>query len=227
MRVFSNTAMSADGKIATAQGERVAFGSPEDRRRMRTLRAEADAVLVGGQTFRRWGIPLMAEDEGRLMRDRPLINAVLTRRGVVPEDTAARARLARRWAEAPVRLLVMGLPELDGPAHREILGAELRTTPSPDPVWAIDALAAEGCQSVLVEGGGELLFPLVAAGRLDTMYLTLCPILVGGADAPTPLGGPGFSADAMRRLALCDMDRVGDELFLRYEAVRCSGTGTS
>lgn len=220
MRVFSNAAMSADGKIATAYGERVALGSEEDRRRMRALRAEADAVLVGGETFRRWGIPLLEEQapgEAGPSRPRRLINAVLTRRGVVPSEAPERARLARRWVDPGVRLWVMGPLSLDGAAHREILGAELRTTASPDPVWALDTLESEGCTSVLVEGGGDLLFPLVAAGRVNQLYLTLVPLLVGGARAPSPLDGAGFLAAQMPRLSLCDVQRVGDELFLRYE----------
>lgn len=220
VRVFSNTAMSADGKIATALRERVAFGSPEDRRRMAALRAEADAVLVGGETFRRWGLPLHEGPEDRAERgprSRRLINAVLTRRGVVPEDGAARERLGRRWADPQVELIILGPPTLDAEAHQSCLGAALRTAPDPSPVWALDLLAAEGCTSVLVEGGGDLLFPLVAAGRLHHLYLTLCPLLVGGVRAPTPLGGEGFAADQARRLVLCAADRVGDELFLRYE----------
>jgi len=59
VRVFSNTAMSADGKIGTRLHDHIAAGSAEDRRMMSELRAQADAVLVGGKTFRNWPLPML------------------------------------------------------------------------------------------------------------------------------------------------------------------------
>jgi riboflavin biosynthesis pyrimidine reductase len=45
-------------------------------------------------------------------------------------------------------------------------------------------------------------------------------VLVGGAGAPTPVDGPGFAAEALRRLQLLTCDRLGDELYCRYGVVK-------
>jgi riboflavin-specific deaminase-like protein len=206
MRVFSNTAVSIDGKIADRQRSAVSLGSASDRRRMRALRASADAVLIGGSTFRTWPIPLT---ERPFDRPQPLINAVLTARGVLSAE-------ARRWPDPRVALLIIGPPELDAVAHRERFGAEVCCVEGAGPVAALDLLEARGCRSVLVEGGGGIIAPLLASGRLQTMHVTVCPLVVGGAQAPTLADGEGFLAGAFRQLSLQDCQREGDELFLTY-----------
>ena len=55
---------------------------------------------------------------------------------------------------------------------------------------------ARGVERLLVEAGGDLLFQFLAADAIDEMYLTLCPLVVGG-DAPSLADGAGFDlADA-------------------------------
>ena len=48
---FINVAMTADGKIDTAERKGAAISSRLDKERVDQLRAEADAVLVGGKTL--------------------------------------------------------------------------------------------------------------------------------------------------------------------------------
>lgn len=214
MRVFSNTAMSADGKIGVERTQHASFGSAEDRRMMSELRAQADAVLVGGQTFRCWPLP-MIEKPAHLRyprtRDRPIVNAVLTARGVLD----ARPR-PDAWPDLRAELLILGREGIDEAAHRARFPAELRTHPEPSVAWALDVLAERGCRSVLIEGGGDLIFRTLEADRLDELFLTVCPLVIGGTRAPTPADGPGFDADDLRRLRLLEARHVGDEVYLHY-----------
>jgi hypothetical protein len=57
VKVVSNTAVSLDGRINTRERRFTFFGSARDHARMSRLRAAADAVLVGGATFRNWPHP--------------------------------------------------------------------------------------------------------------------------------------------------------------------------
>jgi 2,5-diamino-6-(ribosylamino)-4(3H)-pyrimidinone 5'-phosphate reductase len=70
--------------------------------------------------------------------------------------------------------------------------------------------------TLLCEGGGDLAAQLFAAGAVDELYLTLVPRVLGGARAPTLVGGPGFSPDQIPDGRLIDLERIGDELYLRY-----------
>ncbi|HET9588678.1 MAG TPA: dihydrofolate reductase family protein, partial [Anaerolineales bacterium] len=49
--VFINVAMTADGKIDTFERQGAAISSQRDRERVDRLRAESDAVMVGGRTL--------------------------------------------------------------------------------------------------------------------------------------------------------------------------------
>jgi dihydroneopterin aldolase len=84
MRVVSNTAISLDGRINTRERRFTFFGSPRDHARMSLLRSEADAVLVGGATFRNWPHPSLPDDGDRArLQGRPW-NVVVTRTLDVP-----------------------------------------------------------------------------------------------------------------------------------------------
>ena len=77
-------------------------------------------------------------------------------------------------------------------------------------------LAGRGMRTLLCEGGGALVAQLFAARAVDALYLTLVPRVLGGAHAPTLADGPGFAPD-IPDPTLASLERVGDELYLRYE----------
>ena len=207
MRVFTNTAVSLDGRIATVARDHVQVGTDEDRRRMSLLRAQADAVLVGGQTFRAWPYPLIEIPQDARERHRPMVNAVLTRGGLGAFDESA-------WTNA--QLMVLTGPDADVAGLKD---TEVITHPEPSPTWALDVLAARGCESILVEGGGDLIFQLLDAGRIDEVFVTICPRIIGGLGAPTLADGRGFDADTIRDLTLVECTQVGDELYAHYRVV--------
>ncbi len=78
-------------------------------------------------------------------------------------------------------------------------------------------------QRLLCEGGGELNDALFREDLVDEVWLTLCPRILGGRNAPTMADGAG--ADSLlhaTRLELTSMKRAGDELFLVYRVLRKS-----
>ena len=213
MKVVSNTAISLDGRINTRERRFAFFGSDRDHARMSRLRAAADAVLVGGATFRNWPHAALpdAADRGRL-RGRPW-NVVVSRSLDLPPDAdffaepAVRPLLLTRAAALAGRALPPGAEAEGWPGT----GADLPVA------WMLEQLAQRGVEHLLVEAGGDLLFQLVAADAIDEMYLTLCPLVVGG-DAPSLLDGAGFDFAELRRLRLVAAEPVGDEVFLHYRA---------
>jgi len=84
----------------------------------------------------------------------------------------------------------------------------------------LEVLAARGARRVLVEGGGTLNFSFFREGLVDEIYITVTPMILGGAAAPTPVDGRGFLKKAQVRLRLASLRRRGDEIFLRYCVVR-------
>ena len=216
MRVFSNSAMSLDGKLASFNHDHVAIGSKEDRRFMSVLRAQADAILVGGATFRNWALPLVEDpDVARSRRPRPVLNVVLTRSGRAP-------RAGRFFEDARTLPVFLGGADADlgGFARGDVHRARGPVTVQ----WALALMEQRyGVENLLVEAGGDIIFQLLGADLLDELYVTICPWLVGGARSPTLADGGGFTAEQMRRVELLSHRQVEGELFLHYRVIKGQG----
>lgn len=201
MRILTNTAVSLDGKINTAEGRALSLGSEKDLRFMLELRDTADAVLVGGRTFRHWS-------GFALKRPRKLWRVVVSR-GLnfeIPE---------RVLSDPDVRLLFMSpIPRPEG------FPAEVATLDPVTPATIVSELKKRGVKTLLVEAGGDLIAQFLEADLIDEMYVTLCPKLIGGKDAPSIVGGKGWGRDEIRNLKLLGSRVVGDEIFLRYGTVK-------
>ncbi|OKH20285.1 riboflavin deaminase [Hydrococcus rivularis NIES-593] len=94
---------------------------------------------------------------------------------------------------------------------------------NPTSIDWIDALAQLkelGLQRLAILGGGELVASLLAEDLIDEFWLTLCPLILGGATAPTPVEGMGFLAREARRLELLSVERIEGEIFLHYRLQR-------
>ncbi len=66
-----------------------------------------------------------------------------------------------------------------------------------------------------MEGGAELAGTLVAAGAVNRLAWFLAPILIGGREAPSALGGAGAPSLALApRLDGAATEAVGDDLLV-------------
>jgi 5-amino-6-(5-phosphoribosylamino)uracil reductase len=95
-------------------------------------------------------------------------------------------------------------------------------TPGGEIDWidAFQELANFGIKRLAILGGGKLVASVLAAGLVDELWLTVCPLILGGADAPTPVEGEGFLADLAPKLELLAVKQVGQEVFLHYRVDR-------
>lgn len=217
MRVISNTAISLDGRINTRDDLPPALGTPHDLGRMRLLRGQADAVLLGGATFRHWPIASLPDPEVLAGRSEPYWNVIVTRSGrIQPRDSFLAERRMR-----PLLLTVAGHEPAPFPVETEVYpGADV---PVP---WILETLARRGVKTLLVEAGGDLLFQFLAADAIDEVYVTLCPLVIGGAQTASLADGAGFTLQQMRRLRLNRVEQVGDELYLHYLVTRSPAIST-
>jgi diaminohydroxyphosphoribosylaminopyrimidine deaminase/5-amino-6-(5-phosphoribosylamino)uracil reductase len=198
-------AMSLDGRIATAGGESQWISSPEGRRWALGLRESHDALLVGSGT-------VLADDPSLDRRlgwaGAPNTRVVLDRRLRVDPG----ARLFR--ASGPVLFYT---ESTDSGRHAALAGrgAEIVVLAAVTPRGVLDDLRRRGVQSVLVEGGGEVLGALLAADLFDRVEVCCAPLLIGGERAPGPLRGAGAAAlDAAPRLESIAVKRRGPDVIL-------------
>jgi riboflavin-specific deaminase-like protein len=222
-RVLVNFATSADGKINPApslrHGKFMMSRHREDFRRMLSLRAETDAILIGATNLRADNPDLaIPADERAARRARGAAEPariVLTTSGAGIDPEMRMFDPARGG-----RSIVMHARSMPAETRARLgAAAELAELPGerPDIKDALAWLTTRGVRTLLCEGGGDLCAQLFAARAVDALYLTLVPRILGGAHAPTLVGGAGFGVDEIPDPTLASMERVGDELYLRYE----------
>lgn len=227
--VLVNMAMTADGKIATANRAVSSFGSERDHEHLLELRATADAVMAGARTVDLNPINLGpgAAKFRRLRLKRGLSEfnlrvSVSGSGSINPRAEVFKHRFSpiivlttQRMSASSRRRLLPLVDEIKICGRRKInFRAALRWLRKK---WDVKRL--------LCEGGGELNDALFRAGLVDELYLTVCPNIFGGRCAPTIADGTGFPTLAnMTRLKLKSARRVDDELFLAF--VRGRGRGS-
>jgi 2,5-diamino-6-(ribosylamino)-4(3H)-pyrimidinone 5'-phosphate reductase len=221
--VFLNMAMSADGKIATANRKVFSFGSARDRVHLLELRAQADAVMAGARTVDSQPVNLGPGPARyrRLRKRRGLaeynLRIVVSRTGSVNPH----AEIFRRGF-SPILLLTTRSASAPRLARLRPLVAQVKMCGATQINFrrALIWLRKKwNVKRLLCEGGGELNDALFRAGLVDELHLTVCPKIFGGRFAPTIADGLGASSlAAASRFELKSAQRVGDEMFLLYRS---------
>ena len=196
-------AVTADGKIATANRAVSSFGSARDQEHLYELRTTADAVICGARTVEASGTTLGTGGE-KFRRQRlrhglgeyPLriivtgsgsmdLNAEIFRKGVAPIIVLASRRApAKRLAQLRA---VADEVKIFGDKSVELHSAARWLHEK----WNVKRL--------LCEGGAELNDAMFRADLVDEIHLTLCPKIFGGRQAPTISDGLGFSKLSLTR----------------------------
>jgi riboflavin-specific deaminase-like protein len=226
--VLVNMAMTADGKIATANRRVSSFGSRRDHEELLALRATVDAVMAGARTVDSAGInlgPGPARFRARRLR-RGLaeynLRIIVSRSGSVnPEAELFRHRFSPIVLLTTRRADARGLRDL----RRRVDAVRICGDEEIDFRSALRWLRSKwGVRRLLCEGGGELNDALFRAGLVDELHLTICPLVFGGREAPTIADGIGVARLARAaRLELRSARRIGDELFVVCR--RAAGAG--
>ena len=210
--VVLKSALTLDGRTATASGDSRWISGDPSRELVHRWRSDLDAVAVGIGTA-------LADD------------ALLTSRGVgavrqptrVVFDSAARlpltSPLVRTATEAPVIVIAgprAAPPDLDALTNA---GVEVVVCGGEGPervVAALDELGRRDLAGLMVEGGATLAGSFHEAGELDELRLFYAPLLLGGSEARPLLGGHGPErlAEAERAIAV-GWEPVGEDMLAR------------
>lgn len=204
--------MSLDGKIATHTGDSKYISGPEVLQAVHRLRHRYQAIMVGINT---------------VLLDHPKLTT----------------RLHDQVGHSPIRVILD--THLRLPLHEPLLsitegstiivtkvgmdesklhafknkGATIFQVPLKGDVLDLEfvfkALKQHGIHSVLVEGGATLHGAILDHGLSQRIYASISPVLIGGIDAKSPMGGRGFKTlKESLKLTFNHIETFGDDLFI-------------
>ena len=204
---------SVDGAATDAKNRSGGLGGPGDLEVFRTMRAQADVVLVGAETIRKekygpYKLPdYLHERRAADGRSGPAPYAIVT----------ASLNLDPTWplfTEVKVPTIVLTGSRAD-PDRRAALDKVATVIECGDDrvdlPQAVGALRDAGYAHILCEGGPFLNHGLLDAGLVDEICVTLAAQLVSGV-RKRMTDGLGNE----RRLRLTTAATAGEDLFLRY-----------
>ena len=218
--VFINVAMTADGKIDTFERKGASISSQSDKERVDRLRAESDAVMVGGKT--------LLDEDPKLTVKSEVLRAERVARGLSPNPvkvcivTEATIRLDSAFLTAGPASTVIFTTGQTSKEQISLLrsrGANVYVHDSErvDLPQALTTLRELGINRLMVEGGATLNFELLRLGLVDEVLAYIAPMIFGGESAPTMAAGAGLERSAAVPLKLIDVEKSDDGgVLLKY-----------
>ncbi len=208
-------ALSADGAIAAAPGQRTQISGPEAWAEVHRLRAGVDAILVGRRTVD-IDDPLLTPRGAPLPRVAPLRVVLDAGAGLSLECALVRSATENR---------VLVVTSMDAPEDRvhslegagvEVVGVARTVNGILDPAAVLDELSARGIQSVLIEGGAQVAESFLTSGLVERFHEFVSPAEFGPGALAGPRNTPSNHSKGWR--LVCDT-AVGDDRYRMWERV--------
>lgn len=211
------TAMTLDGKTATATGDSKWISGESSRLKVHRLRNKVEAIMVGVET---------------VLQDDPLLNTRLPEGGRDPLRVVVDSRLRMPVSAAMLSTAgtLIATTSAAGVAARQKLeaaGAEVITLPEDEGRVSLPELWRElgrrNVQTLLLEGGATLAGAALRSDLIDQMMVFVAPKLIGGSSDYGIFRGEGCSllGDAVK-LEDVRMETFDNDILVSGEVVKCS-----
>jgi riboflavin biosynthesis pyrimidine reductase len=237
MKVIACFASSLDGKIGfpppledasentpNALPGYTRISSDNDIKHLKKVRDQADAILMGGKTFRAYPKVHAGTNSKGTGAKKLLPHGILTygfspTHSIPPTSPIFTGSPGSKipdthiftYSNPPEEIAALYPPQVKWHCLKE--GPPSQTLPE-----ILKIYEALGVKTLLVEGGGEILDLCLRAQCLDELYLTLCPLFIGGPQAPGLLGGVGFSDLASApQTKILSQETVGNEVYFHLK----------
>jgi len=189
--VILKSAFSLDGKIATRTGDSRWITGSKARDYVHRLRSRVDAVLVGAETVRVDDPQLTVRPKKKGMRNPARVIVAGKRSISISAKIFNNAHKERVIYATSSRLSLVQKKKL------QKIGVEILLIKSKrgqvDLPLLMDKLGKMEITSIMIEGGSEVSSNALKEKLVDKVIYFLAPKIIGGKNAPSPVGGQGIA----------------------------------
>jgi len=200
-------AMSIDGRVGLKNGKSKWITNEESRSLVHSLRAEFDAIIIGGNTLRKDN-PLLTT---RGKKNPEPLRVVFTKSLDLPSKS-------HLWDCNNAKTLVI---YDSSTANQKFLsripqGVEVNKVSSDNPESISKILAERGCNKVLWECGPKLATSAVKAGCINEIISFIAPKILGGENNMNPFGNFDFNEmHEIIKLSESQLSLIGDDICVK------------
>jgi len=184
--IIINCAMSADGKIALPNRSQMKISSEEDMERVHILRNRCDAVLVG--------IGAVLSDDPKLtVKEKYIENIKQPIRIIL--DTNCKTPTDSLVVNEKAKTIICCKENIEKNVFQdnvEILVCKTDQQNHLDLNDVLNKLAQNGIQTILIEGGGTIIWSFLKERLVDDFYVYIGSTIIGGKQTPTMVDGIGI-----------------------------------
>lgn len=209
--------VSVDGKLTLYRGasskELMTLMDQEAYRYLHEIRAKVDGIMVGCETVRTDNPSLTV----RYVEGKNPVRIIPCSTANVPLDANIFSK------DAPTIIVTTSRAPEERVQKIRSTGAEVLVVGEDlvDFERLMPILYERGIKSLMVEGGASINWEFIRRGFVDEIRLIHLPVIVGGENVPTLVGGEGFkSLKNLLHLRLRSHFKRGNHLITEWEVVR-------
>ena len=200
-------AMSIDGRLGLKNGESKWITNVNSRSLVHKLRADFDAIVIGGNTLRKDN-PLLTT---RGLKKQEPLRVVFTKTLNLPKQS-------KLWVTNNAKTLVVyDSSSADEKYLKDIpKGVSVEKVPSDNPKLLAQILAQKGCNAILWECGPKLATSAVREGCIQEFITFVSPKILGGDNCMTSFSDFGFSSmNNIINLKLEEIKHINGDIYLK------------
>jgi 2,5-diamino-6-(ribosylamino)-4(3H)-pyrimidinone 5'-phosphate reductase len=206
--------MSADGKIASPTRKQMRISSDEDMKRTHQLRNKCDAVLVGIGTILA-DDPKLTVKKIYIKNPKQPLRVILDSKGRTPAHA-----LALNTMSKTLIITAEGKEKTYTGSHIEVVSCKIDKNGLIDVKSVLDLLYRKGVRTLLVEGGGTIIWNFLKNRVVDDLYIFIGSCIIGGKETPTVADGEGIKSEEDNiPLKIVKVKRVGLGLLIHYQSL--------
>ena len=211
-KIVINCAMSADGKIALPDKTQMRISSEEDMGRVHNLRNNCDAVLVGiGAVLS--DDPKLTVKEKYVENKKQPIRIILDTNCKTPNNALVVNEKAKTIICCKENNKINLFQD-----NVEILVCKTNQQNHLDLHDVLNRLAQKGIQTILIEGGGTIIWSFLKEKLVDDLLVYMGSIIIGGKQTPTMADGMGITnADDAIPLNLKKIEPQDNGVLMHYQ----------